>query len=115
MLRLLADENFHGAIVRGLRRLRPDVDLIRVQDVGLGGAGDPAVLAWAAANDRIVLTHDHRTMPGHADDRVAAGEPMPGLFVLSGLTVRRAIDELILAVECSTHGEWAGLIQRFPL
>ena len=90
-------------------------DLIRVQDVGLIGAKDAAVLAWAAAHDRIVLTHDYRTMPGDADTRVAAGESMPGLFVFSGLTIRQAIDELILAVECSNHEEWAGKAQRFPL
>ena len=115
MLRLLADENFNRAIVRGLLRVRPAVDLIRVQDVGLVGAKDAAVLAWAAAHDRIVLTHDYRTMPGEADARVAASESMPGLFVFSGLTIRQAIDELILAVECSTHEEWAGKPQRFPL
>jgi hypothetical protein len=30
MLRLAADENFDGRIVRGLRRVVPDLDLIRV-------------------------------------------------------------------------------------
>ena len=37
MLRLLADENFHGDIVRGLLLRQPDLDLVRVQDVGLTG------------------------------------------------------------------------------
>lgn len=40
MLHLLADENFNGYIVRGLLRRRPDLELVRVQDVGLGEAND---------------------------------------------------------------------------
>ena len=35
MLKLAADENLNGAIVRGLLRRRSDLDLIRVQDAGL--------------------------------------------------------------------------------
>jgi hypothetical protein len=43
-VRLLADENFNGAIVRGLLRRNPEVDVVRVQDVGLTGSDDPTVL-----------------------------------------------------------------------
>ena len=55
MLRLLSDENFNGDIVRGLLLQHPGLDLRRVQDVGLEGAEDPAILAWAAENDRIAI------------------------------------------------------------
>ena len=41
MLRLLSDENFNGDIVRGLLFHRPNLNLIRVQDVGLLEADDP--------------------------------------------------------------------------
>jgi hypothetical protein len=45
VLRLAADENFNSDIVRGVLRRSPDLDLVRVQDVGLSGADDQAVLA----------------------------------------------------------------------
>ena len=73
MLRLVSDENFNGDIVRGLLLRHPALDLRRVQDVGLEEADDPTILAWAATNNRIVLTHDHATMPDFAYDRVVAG------------------------------------------
>ena len=57
MLRLAADENFNGNIVRGLRRRSPDLDIIRVQDVGLLGADDASVLEWAAKEGRVVVRH----------------------------------------------------------
>src|SRR5207237_5717655 len=97
MLRLVADENFNGDIVRGLLLLRPDFDVVRIQDVGLSGADDPDILVWAAENDRIVLTHDRTTMADYAYERVAAGEPMPGLFILNDrFPVGQAIQELRL-------------------
>ena len=68
MLRLLADENFNGDIVRGLLLRKPDLDIVRVQHVSLSGWVDPDVLAWAAENNRIVLTHDRATMPDFASN-----------------------------------------------
>ncbi len=40
MLRFVADENFNSQIVRGLLLQRGNMDIVRLQDVGLGGAGD---------------------------------------------------------------------------
>jgi len=54
------------AIVRGLFRREPNLDLMRVQDVGLRELDGPIVLDWAATNPRIVLTHDRSTMPDFA-------------------------------------------------
>jgi predicted nuclease of predicted toxin-antitoxin system len=74
MIRLLVDEDFNNDILRGLRRRVPDLDAPRVQAIGLAGAGDEAVLAHAAAENRVVLTHDVSTMVGLAYQRVRAGE-----------------------------------------
>ena len=45
MLPLAADENFDNDLIRGVLRRQPASDIVRVQDVGLSGADDPAVLA----------------------------------------------------------------------
>ncbi len=58
MLRLAVDENFNNDIVRGLLRRKPELDIVRIQDVGLSGADDPTVLEWAARENRVLLTHD---------------------------------------------------------
>lgn len=47
-IRLLTDENFNYAIYRGLREKAPNLDITRVQDVGLTNTDDPVILAWAA-------------------------------------------------------------------
>ena len=115
MLRLLSDENFNGDIVRGLLLHRPELNLLRVQDVGLLEADDPTILEWAATNNRILLTHDRATMPDFAYARVASGRPMPGVFVIHDrMAVRQAIDELIMVEICSEQAEWAGLVVYLP-
>ena len=115
MLRLLADENSNDDIVRGLLLRQPDVDIVRVRDVGLAGAEDPQILEWAADNGCIILTHDRATMPGFAYERVAAGQEMPGLFIVNDrLAVGKAIDEILLVIAGTQHAEWIGLVAHLP-
>ena len=47
-IRFLADENFDRAIVKGLQRRAPSIDILTAQEAGLRMLDDPAVLAWAA-------------------------------------------------------------------
>ncbi len=116
MIRFAADENFNYNIVRGLLRRDPTVDIVRVQDAGLLGADDSRVLEWAAAEDRILLTHDVSTMSGFAYARLAAGLKMPGVFEVGRrLTVRSVIDELLLVFLCSLPGEWEGRVVHLPI
>lgn len=85
MLRFAADENFNGNIVRGLLRRLPDLDIIRVQDTPLYRAPDTKVLAWAADERRILLTHDLTTVPALAFERISATSLDPFWNVCSRL------------------------------
>lgn len=116
MLRLASDENFNGAILSGLLARLVGLDVVRLQDVGLMQTPDPLVLAWAAAEGRILLTHDRRTVPPFAYDRVRAGEPMPGVIVVNNLMpIGQAIDELELLISCSLPDELRDRVVYVPL
>ena len=116
MLAFLADENFNNDIIRGVRRRDPRVAIMRVQDVGLSGAGDPRVLQWAAEHSVAVLTHDISTMTKYALERVRHGQPMPGLFEAGRrVSVSSVIDDIVLVGTCSLDGEWEGRITYLPL
>lgn len=115
-IRLLVDEDFDNDILRGLLRRQPGVDVVRVQDVGLSGADDSTVLAWAADQNRVLLTHDVSSMKAHAYDRIARSLPMPGVFAVSqDLPVGRAIEEVLLLAQCSVPGEWEAQVRHLPL
>jgi hypothetical protein len=115
-MRWVADENFNNDIVRGLLRRQPDIDLVRIQDVGLSGVDDPTVLEWAANEGRALLTHDASTITRYAYERLEAGKPMAGVFEVSRtVPLMIVIKDLILLTECSFENEWAGQVRYLPL
>jgi hypothetical protein len=67
MLRLASDADVHGDIIRGLRRRRADLDLLRAQEILPEGACDPA------AADEIVPRRR-----GVAGGSIAAGHGSSG-------------------------------------
>jgi hypothetical protein len=116
MLFLIADENFNNTIVRGLLRIKPTLDIVRVQDVGLFSADDPTVLEWAAQEDRILLTHDVATITKYAYERVHAGKYMPGVIEVSRkVPLGIAIVDILFITETSEQGELEGQILYLPL
>ena len=116
MIRFLADENFDNRILRGLLARDPAIDIVRVQDTEIAEADDPRVLEWAAEEERILLTHDVRTMTAFTIERVKAGLRMPGIVEVSGsMSIGDAIEDLLLFFECSLDGEWEGQILYVPL
>lgn len=115
-MRFLADENFNNHIFRGLLLHKPDLDIVRVQDVGLSGKDDTEVLTWTFSENRILLTHDARTIPAYAFDRLTAGHAIPGIFIAPwNAPVGQVIADLLLITECSAQSEWDGKIHYLPL
>ena len=115
-MRWLADENLNNDIVRGLCRRKPDLDIVRVQDTGLSGVDDLALLAWAAARNRVLITHDVSTVTAFAYRRIASGEHVPGVLEVSrSVPVAVAIEDILLLSECSHEGEWGGQVRYLPL
>lgn len=116
MLRLLADENLSNNIVRALKMREPALDIVRVQGVGLIGQDDPRILAWAAKEKRVVVTHDASTMTRYAYDRVQQGVTMPGVVAVAvGEQLSVIIDDLLLLALASQEGEWEGQVIYVPL
>jgi hypothetical protein len=116
MLLLVADENFNNTIVRGLLRLKPSLDIVRVQDVGLSSADDPAVLEWAAQENRILLTHDVATITKYAYERILSGKYMPGVIeVTRTVPLGVAINDILLIAEACKNGELENQIVYLPL
>jgi hypothetical protein len=115
-MRFAADENFNNDILRGLQRRQPDIDIVRIQDTEIYQSDDPKVLEWVAHEGRILLTHDARTMPNHAYERVNIGKPMLGVFVVNDeMPIGQAIEELLTVIGASDTNEWENLVVFFPL
>jgi hypothetical protein len=63
MIRFLADADLNKAIVAGCSRREPTIDFLSANEANLRGVPDPEVLALAAEQNRILVTHDLQTMP----------------------------------------------------
>jgi len=116
VLSLLADENFKTQIQTGLRRRLPTVDLVSVQELDIRGLDDPELLARAASEDRVLLTHDVNTIPGFAYDRLESGAPMAGVVVVPDqMAIGQAIEELVLLIEYGTREDVELQVLYLPL
>jgi hypothetical protein len=116
MLRVLTVEDFDGRLTRALLARVPGFDLVRAQDIGLLHASDPDILAWAAGEDRVVITHDRNTMTGFASMRANAGQPMPGLFVVDRqASIGQILNDLEAMAGASQMDEWQDQIIFLPM
>ena len=115
-MKLVSDEDFNNRIVRGLLRRFSELDLVRAQDVGLEGKHDTEVLAWAAQENRLVLTHDFATMIDFAYSRTANGFKMPGVIAVpQDSPIGETIGEISMLIECSLENEWENQVVFIPL
>jgi hypothetical protein len=119
MLRLATDEDVHGGIVRGLLRVEPEIDLMRVKDAGLSIDGrrvlDPRILEWAAGENRVLITQDRSTLVDAAWQRVAAERPMPGVLAVRPQPISEVIEAILLVAHCYSEEEMRNQVIFVPL
>ncbi len=97
-----ADNDLKVDIVKAVRRQEPSVDFASAQEAGLGGVGDPEVLDMAARQDRVLVSHDRRTMLDHFRSHLSARKSSPGVLIVSqgapvGLVVEAIVYVWLLA------------------
>lgn len=115
-MRFAFDENFNGHMLAGLISRLPNLDYIRVQDTNLYESPDDKLLASLAEQNRILITHDHHTMPGFVSDRVAVNLPMPGVIIVKqNMPIGLAIEDLEIMIETSDATEFENQVRYIPL
>lgn len=114
--RFLFDHDFDDRIVRGFLRREPSAECVRCREVGLEKAADDVVLAYAAKEERVVVSHDVNTMRHAAIVRLTAGLPMHGLILShQGAKIGVIIDDLQLLWTVLEADELIGTIRFLPV
>ncbi|MBL8215795.1 MAG: DUF5615 family PIN-like protein [Bryobacterales bacterium] len=81
----------------------------------LTGLKDPEVLGVAAAQNRILVTHDRRTIPRHFRNRIESGENSPGVFIVSQFEpIGPVVEALLLIWAASDARDWENQIRHLP-
>ncbi len=115
-VRFLADADLNKAIVTGVLRREPSLDVLTAQAAGLRGMKDPAVLALAAKQQRVLVSHDAGTMPRHFGKFREEGNSSNGIFLIpQSLEAGVAIEELLLIWLVSEASEWNNRLEWLPL
>jgi hypothetical protein len=113
--RFLADADFSQKIVLGLLRREPAIDFRTALQGGVLGRPDPEVLALAARENRILISHDRATMPTRFA-RFTASQSSPGLILVSQeIDMGTAIEDLLLIWAAPSLEEWRDRMGFVPL
>lgn len=96
-------------------RREPGVDFQTASQARLEGLDDEQVLAHAADEGRLIVSHDRRTMPRHFADFIVK-KSSPGLLIVSQKEATLVIiEELLLVWTASEAEEWVNRIAVIPL
>jgi len=87
-----------------------------VQDLKIAGKDDSTVLDWAAQAERVLLTHDQRIIPGYVFKRIQENQAVAGVIVVKNkLSLRAAIEDILLIAEATSSTDWVNQVQHLPL
>ena len=111
-VRFQADADRNAEIVAGVRRREPRIDFQMADEANVRRLREPEVLALAAQENRILVTHDRRTMPRHFADFILH-HSSPGVFsIAQTMSVHVAIEELLLVGMGRRRRPWPKLLRR---
>jgi hypothetical protein len=114
-IRFQADADLNEVIIAGARRRQPEIDFLTANDVDLRGLTDVEVLAIAARDNRILVSHDFKTMPA-AFAQFLQEKSSPGVFIVpQSMEYLAAIESLLMIWAASDAAEWLNRICRLPL
>ncbi len=114
-VRYQADYDLNQEIVRILCHREPMIDFQTAHKAGLEGINDDQVLAIAALEGRILVSHDRKTMPLHFTQFIS-NQISPGLILISqDLPPVIAVEELLLIWAASTPEEYVNRMVSIPM
>ena len=114
-VRFQADADFNEIITRAVLRREAAIDFQSAMAASLPGRPDPEVLAIAAAAERVLITHDRKTMPIHFAEFITSQRSAGLLIVPQRLAIARAVEDLVLIWSATEAEEWVNRIYSLPL
>lgn len=114
-VRFQADADLNQVILTGVIRRQPAINFQTATEAGLEGLTDVEVLALSAKQQRILVTHDRRTMPTEFAKFIADSVSTGVLIVSRKIALETIIEELIIIWSVTSAEEWINRIAKLPL
>lgn len=115
-IKFQADADLNEDIVTGVLRRMPEIDFQTAHEAGLTGIKDEDVLAIASIEQRILVTHDRKTMPTHFANFIE-NNICYGVLILPQKPemISQFIEDLILIWFANEAEEYINSIKSLPL
>lgn len=114
-MNFLADENLSRRFVNAIKRHNMDINIVRVQEVGLLGMDDTAVLDWAVDKNHILITKDRATIPSLVAQRLAEDIPSPQILIIRpGAQLNEILNMVEAIVVYGRQTDWQYPVRWIP-
>lgn len=113
-LKFQADADLRQPIVSGVKRREPMIDFKTAQEAQLEGVPDPEVLARAADEGRMLVSHDVNTMPEHFMQFITTRTSPGVVLIVQDLPYSEAIDGLVRLWLTAEAEDWENVISFLP-
>lgn len=113
-IRFQADADLRQPIITGLKRREPSIDFRTAREAELTSLDDIKVLEIAAAENRLLVSHDVNTMPEHftrfIETRISSGV----ILISQKLSYRDAIEGLLQVWIATEAEDWRNILAFLP-
>ena len=93
----------------------PDLDIITAFKAQVARLDDPDLLRWTVEHDRILISHDKKTIPQYVKDLVLSGLALPGvILVIKSVSIGRLIDDLEITIRCGKPEDFRNDVFYLP-
>lgn len=116
-IHFLLDENLSNQIKIATLRLNNAIDILCVGDLDAPPFGtlDPDILCYLEGAQRLLITDNRKSMPGHLESHWAEGGHIWGLFWVRPMTsIGQLTQALMLVWETTEVDEWIDRVDWIP-
>lgn len=113
--RFLADADLNFIIIAALQRRFPEIDFKSALGAGLQGLDDLEVLARAATEGRVLVTHDQSTMPDNFARFIETATSAGVIIAPQSRAPSEIVEDLALIWMASDAAEYANRLLYLPM
>jgi hypothetical protein len=114
-LRFQTDADLNQTTLHAGVQREPALDFQTAAAAGLTGLRDHKVLAFAACDGRVLVTHDQKTMLRYFAAFIATATSPGVLMIAQRLRMATAVADLLLIWSTMDAEEWRNTIRFLPL
>ena len=88
-IKLLLDVHIAPEVAAALKRRFPGLDVKSIHETDWAALPDEVLLELLDTEDRVLVTRDVRSMPGHTKARIASGKTFAGVIYADSKRLRQ--------------------------